>query len=584
VEATTIELCVRRASDVPTFRAVAQALRPLGLFAELRLAAGAPNLEVLGVRARSGACSLRVVIETGPELLRGVPRDGAPLVVLWDSCVPVERAVGAANTLAEWRELRAIAVPGEAHARALELRFPGALEVTGLARLDGLRMGLPAARAEARSELGLSSQAEVVTYVPSRGSSDSALALIGARICDLCKPDRIVLLVARSWNDEQLERHRRFAASRAGLLLLEDEALASAALLAADLVIGDPAGAIWEARALGIRTLSVDTRTAPLGFDHAMIIDPRVGVGPEFVQAVDATLARPESQLAGDLDALRCDGGAAARIADLLQSIVRQPGDVGTAGSGSGREVFARIEARTAFGETEQATQELRSYLDDNPSAEGYALLASIQRRAGNLEAAVSAAERAVQLGREGAAKALCERARVDVERGEFGVAREQFEQAQQLCPDLPELWIGQGSLDLHAGDPTSAEERFRTALDLEKSGRAWSGLGLALCAQGRFREALSPLESALELDPDGQAALFGLVQAGFQTGELQVPARRLERFVEAHPGNLDFVFTLAGLRCELGDRQGALDCVARIEVFDPNYAGLAELRQKLEG
>ncbi len=577
-----IELCVRRPSDVVTLRAVAQALKPLGVRGELRLAPDLPACDAIGVSQRSGPCSLRAVVETGAELLRGVPRDGAPLVVLWDSLVPIERSVGSSNLLAEVDSLRAIAAPGAAHARALELRFSGRIEGTGLPRLDVLLEGREAARRQARQRLGLSEAAKVLVYAPSGHSSDSALPLIGERICDLCAPDRVVLMLGQGWPSEQVESHLRWAAARAGLLLLEED-VRTDALLAADLVIGDPSGDIWEARALGIRTLSVDERSAPLGFDHALLASAEAGVGPEFSQAVDALLSRPESQLAGDIDALRADGGAAARIAGLIQEVVQDPGRAFRAGQAKGREVFARIEARTAFGETEQASRELREHLDAYPSAEGFALLASIQRRRGDLEAALNAAERAVALGREGAAKALCERARVDVERGEFALAREEFEEAEQLCRDLAEIWIGLGSLDLHAGDGVSAERQFRTALDIEKSGRAWSGLGLALSAQGRFREALAPLESALELDPEGQAALFGLVQAGFQTGEFAIPVAHLKRFVDAHPGNLDFAFTLAGLQHQLGDRAAVRECLNRIEVFDPSYPGLAELRQKLD-
>jgi hypothetical protein len=53
---------------------------------------------------------------------------------------------------------------------------------------------------------------------------------------------------------------------------------------------------------------------------------------------------------------------------------------------------------------------------------------------------------------------------------------------------------------------------------------------------------------------------------------------------VELHSGNLDLLFTLAGLRCELGNRSGSLEMIDRIELFDPHYPGLQELRRKLNG
>jgi Flp pilus assembly protein TadD len=138
------------------------------------------------------------------------------------------------------------------------------------------------------------------------------------------------------------------------------------------------------------------------------------------------------------------------------------------------------------------------------------------------------------------------------------------------------------GSLALHARDAVVAETHFRTALRLEKSARVWSGLGLALCAQGRSRDALAPLQAALDLDPDGQAALYGLVQAALQIGALETAERRLRDYVERHPGNLGFSFSLAAIALQLGKREQAQRLVEQIELFDPGYAGLAELRAKL--
>jgi tetratricopeptide (TPR) repeat protein len=226
---------------------------------------------------------------------------------------------------------------------------------------------------------------------------------------------------------------------------------------------------------------------------------------------------------------------------------------------------------------------ELDARIVQEPVAEGFVLLASLERRRGRADTAQQAAERAVVLGRSAGARGLCELARIFVDRGQHEPARDHFQEAHTLAPDLADPLVGLGSLALHAGDASRSETHFRAALELEKSGRTWSGLGLSLAGQGRNRDALPALEAALDVDPDCQPALYGLVQAGFQLGELRLAADRLTRFVENHPGNLDFIFTLAGLRCELGQLREALELVERIEMFDASYAGVAELRAKLE-
>ena len=125
--------------------------------------------------------------------------------------------------------------------------------------------------------------------------------------------------------------------------------------------------------------------------------------------------------------------------------------------------------------------------------------------------------------------------------------------------------------------------DHFPAALQIEKSARSRAGLGLALVTLGRAREAVAEFEAALDLEPDRLVAIHGLVQACFQMGDLQPAECRVSAYLESHPGNLDMVFTLAGLRSQLGDPPGTLEMTERIELFDPQYSGLAELREKIE-
>jgi hypothetical protein len=74
-----------------------------------------------------------------------------------------------------------------------------------------------------------------------------------------------------------------------------------------------------------------------------------------------------------------------------------------------------------------------------------------------------------------------------------------------------------------------------------------------------------------------------GLVEAAWRTGEIAVAEPRVAAYVELHAANLDMAFTLAGLRADLGRTDGALEMLERIELFDPHYEGLAELRRKLQ-
>ena len=71
---------------------------------------------------------------------------------------------------------------------------------------------------------------------------------------------------------------------------------------------------------------------------------------------------------------------------------------------------------------------------------------------------------------------------------------------------------------------------------------------------------------------------------AAYRSGDLGPAERRVSAYLELHSADLDMSFTLAGLRCQLGDRAGAQQMIERIELFDPEFEGLAELRQKVSG
>ncbi len=239
------------------------------------------------------------------------------------------------------------------------------------------------------------------------------------------------------------------------------------------------------------------------------------------------------------------------------------------------------VEARVAFGEVESALTTLRAYLDARPTVRAYTLLASIERGEGRLDAAHRAAEQAVGRAAEELARARCEQGRVLVDAGRLDDARGRFEQAHESAPIVDAL-VGLGSLALSAGSTEEAESFFRRALEGEKSARTLSGLGLALIARGQARQAFEPLEQALDIEADCASAVYGIVQAAFQTGDLRSAERRVGAYLELHGGNLDMAFTLAGLRQQLGDLDGTHEMIERIELFDPQYPGLTELRAKL--
>jgi tetratricopeptide (TPR) repeat protein len=577
MDAASIELLIRRASDASSLRAVESALRALGESCRLARVADVTTPELSRLPVGPASCALRVVIE-GEDTAPAIPGQDAETVVLWEDCSPPRRAFAVHTRLEQLARARCIAVPGRAHARFLSLHIPSQVSVCGIARLDPVVLDAGTARQAARRALGSADDRKLVVYAPSPRRGRSAVEFVGERVVELCGPGRTVAIVAFGWPADWLEWHRRLASSRADLLLLERE-VGSELLAAADVVVGDESALLWEAHALGCPVIGLDRSAAPEArFDASAHSVERL------LQELTRLLARGGARSVREeaRELLEASGDAARRIAQLVRGALRfdRPGE---SDARAPAVTLATLEARAAFGELDAVCAELAARIAQDPSAEGFVLMSSLERRRGQHDAAEQAAQRATELGRATSARGLCELARIAVERSEHERARERFQEAHSLAPQLADPLVGLGSLALHDGDATRAEAHFRAALELEKSGRTWSGLGLSLAAQSRNRDALPALEAALDLDPDCQPALYGLVQAGFQLGELRLAAERLTRFVEAHPANLDFIFTLAGLRCELGHTAAALELVDRIAMFNAVYPGLSELRAKLE-
>jgi tetratricopeptide (TPR) repeat protein len=584
---TTIELYARRCGDLPTLRALRRALEQRGHAVELS--------GVEGLRAECGAtlprgplsCTLRVVVSEGEPS----PRAGSERVaaVLDAALPPLPGSVPPLDVLdADW-----VLVPGPAHAAWIGGFTRGEVMACGLPRLDDLARDPAGIRERARRELRIGGAAHVVLYAPGAEPGRSAVDTLGDEIARIPAEGAVVLVLGRDGSAEWIESHRELASRSAGIALITDVEWETA-LAACDAVVSDDASLLYEAAALGRGVVGVGVQPgAAPGWIPGFEIGPWIDGPQELAAAVASILpgSAAASRWAAAADRCRAElfdmtEPAAQRMAEAIDCALAQCGATGEALDriAGGAKELEEIEALIAFGRLDEARERLRAWLAHRPDARGLRLLAAIHRRQRKPEAALEAASEAERLARGELGRVLCERGRVLADVDRLDEAYGAFENAHYVAEGLAEALVGLGSLALHAGDAAKSERCFREALALEASSRTLAGLGLAQLALGRAREAIEPLERALDLEPDCTSAVYGIVQAGFQTGELRVAERRVSAYVDLHGANLDLAFTLAGLRTELGDRAAAREMIDRIELFDPAYPGLADLRAKLDG
>lgn len=115
--------------------------------------------------------------------------------------------------------------------------------------------------------------------------------------------------------------------------------------------------------------------------------------------------------------------------------------------------------------------------------------------------------------------------------------------------PDHAEAWNQLGIIAFEREHWAAAEERFRSAYEINSLNPAYSrNLGLAFAARNQYKPAIEWFKRSLELDPD----------------------------------NLETLSALSTVQFLKGDQDAAKETVARILVFDPAHPGALNLQARL--
>jgi len=139
--------------------------------------------------------------------------------------------------------------------------------------------------------------------------------------------------------------------------------------------------------------------------------------------------------------------------------------------------------------------------IPDDPQL--FLMLADTQHRAGDLPAAKSAYEHALELD-AGLAPAQAGLGRILGEMAEHSGAAELLRQSVESAPGNAAAWNDLGVALATTGDRNDAEEAYRKALELrEDYAEAHSNLGNLLAATSRADEAIEHCQRALELKPE---------------------------------------------------------------------------------
>lgn len=177
-----------------------------------------------------------------------------------------------------------------------------------------------------------------------------------------------------------------------------------------------------------------------------------------------------------------------------------------------------------------------------------------------------------------------CIDAEVAATEGRLDEARDSYRAILLANPSSARGLCGKAALDAHASKWGEARTGFERALVI-KPGYDLAMAGLAVCAQaeGNFEEAWNLYLKALGANSENTRALLGLIEIGYRLKRLSDVESALRSYLEIHPADLNFLYSLAGCCYAQEKIDEAVEALDTIKLFDPNHGMMNELRDVIE-
>jgi len=200
----------------------------------------------------------------------------------------------------------------------------------------------------------------------------------------------------------------------------------------------------------------------------------------------------------------------------------------------------------------------------------GRSNLGDARRRAGRLEEAVRALERAAELAgdRPGISVSL---GYLALERRRLDEAAAHFAAALARDPEAADAWHGRAAVGLQRGDLEAALRDVDRAIALEPDWPALYSLRAAIHRRaGRFERALADLERVLRADPDAVDARINRGNVYLSTGDPVAAIAEYDDALERDPRAALALESRAFARLLLGQARQALRDAERATALDP--------------
>lgn len=244
--------------------------------------------------------------------------------------------------------------------------------------------------------------------------------------------------------------------------------------------------------------------------------------------------------------------------------------------------IVAQVESVMTEGDFERAVQLLGAAIQRSPQALYYAMRGGLRGELRDLAGAIEDLTEAIKLDPR-LAVAWRDRGTARMMRGEFDLARADFDTAVGLDREEPKAWAARASLNVQKGAADAAIADATEALRLDPQlAHALFDRGSALVQKGDFRAALADFDAVLAMQPLNALALASRAQAHRQLGDLQSALRDADRATQIDANFATAYIERATIHGVLGDFQRAVTDCSTALLIDPEHRDALMIRALL--
>lgn len=179
---------------------------------------------------------------------------------------------------------------------------------------------------------------------------------------------------------------------------------------------------------------------------------------------------------------------------------------------------------------------------------------------------------------------AQCLRAELYVMDDDLTNAAKLYEEVLSRNAQNARALCGRGALEANTGNWAGAEQAFANALaERPEYDVALAGLGICASQKGNSEVAWNYYLRSHKSNPENSRALLGMIETGYALKRLTQVEDALKTYLELHPADLDFMYSLAGCCYAQGKAQEALEAIQTITLFNPSHKLALELQSMIE-